>query len=98
MRDDEILVGLLMEDMTLEEAAGAFMVEVDWLVRHMDEGLLPETGSGERRLSGDVLLRARRMRDIEHNFDAAPELAALVADLLEEMDALKTRLRCIEPG
>ena len=39
------------------------------------------------------LARARRMRDIEHSFDAAPELAALVADMLEEMDALRARLR-----
>jgi chaperone modulatory protein CbpM len=33
------------------------------------------------------------MRDIERSFDAAPELAALVADMLEEMDALRARLR-----
>jgi chaperone modulatory protein CbpM len=33
------------------------------------------------------------MRQIERDFDAAPELAALVADLLEEMDALRTQLR-----
>ena len=31
------------------------------------------------------------MRDIEREFDAAPELAALVADMLEEMDELRAR-------
>jgi len=38
-------------------------------------------------------VRARRMRRLERDFDAVPEMAALVADLLEEMDALRARLR-----
>jgi chaperone modulatory protein CbpM len=33
------------------------------------------------------------MRQVERDFDAAPELAALMADLLEEVDELRTRLR-----
>jgi len=33
------------------------------------------------------------MREIEKSYDAAPELAALVADMLEEMDALRARLQ-----
>jgi chaperone modulatory protein CbpM len=32
------------------------------------------------------------MRDLERNFDAVPELAALVADLLEALDATRARL------
>jgi len=36
--------------------------------------------------------RARRMRTLERDFDAVPELAALVADLLEERDALRAHL------
>lgn len=32
------------------------------------------------------------MYQIERDFDAVPELAALVADLLEEMDELRVRL------
>ena len=37
--------------------------------------------------------RARAMRRIERDFDAVPELAALVADLIEEIEALRARLR-----
>jgi chaperone modulatory protein CbpM len=33
------------------------------------------------------------MRQLERDFEAVPELAALMADLLEEMDELRTRLR-----
>ena len=60
-----------------------------------EEGLIPATGTrvAEWRFTTAHLARARRMREIERSFDAAPELAALVADMLEEMDALRARLR-----
>ncbi len=98
MNEDEILVGSLMEDtwLTLEQVAAACDVEADWLLAHLNEGLFPQVASvaGVWRFSTAALTRARRMRQIERDFDAVPELAALVADLLEEMDALRTRLRC----
>jgi chaperone modulatory protein CbpM len=34
------------------------------------------------------------MRQLERDFEAEPELAALVADMLAELDALRVRLRC----
>jgi chaperone modulatory protein CbpM len=95
--DDDVLVGSAMEEnwLTLEQLAAACTVEPEWLLRHLDEGFLPgaESVAGTWRFSSTVLLRARRMRDLERNFDAVPELAALVADLLDEMDALRARLR-----
>ena len=97
MRDDEVLIGSLMEEtwLTLEQVAAACDVEPGWLIRHLDEGLFPRAESvcGVWRFSGTALLRARRMRRLERDFDAVPELAALVADLLEEMDRLRARLR-----
>lgn len=96
MRDEDILTGTLMEEtwLTLEQVAAACTVEPGWLLRHLDEGLFPhaESVAGVWRFSGPTLLRARRMRQLEHDFDAVPELAALVADLLEEMDELRERL------
>lgn len=97
MRDEDILIGSLMEDswLTLEQVAAACAVEPAWLRRHLDAGLFPhaESVAGIWRFSGAALARARRMRRIECDFDAVPELAALVADLLEEMDALRAQLR-----
>ena len=91
----DILIGSLMEDswLTLEQVAAACVVEPDWLLRHIEEGLFPhaESVAGILRFSGVSLLRARRMRQLERDFDAAPELAALMADLLEEMDDLRAR-------
>jgi chaperone modulatory protein CbpM len=97
MQDEDILIGSLMEDswLTLEQVAAACTVEPAWLLRHIEEGLFPhaESVAGVWRLSGPALLRARRMRALERDFDAVPELAALMADLLEEMDELRARLR-----
>jgi len=96
MRDEDILIGSLMEGtwLTLEQVAAACTVEPAWLLRHLDEGLFPhaESVAGVWRFSGPALQRARRMRELERDFDAVPELAALVADLLEEMDELRERL------
>lgn len=80
--------------LTLEQVAAACSVEPAWVLRCLDEGLLPraESVAGVWCFSSASLLRARRMRQIERDFDAVPELAALVADLLEEVDDLRARL------
>lgn len=92
MTDQEILEDACL---SLEQLCAACALEHDWLVRRVQEGLIPVTGTviAEWRFSTAQLSRARRMREIERSFDAAPELAALVADMLEEMDALRARLR-----
>lgn len=101
MRENEILIGSLMEEtwLTLEQVAAACRVEPEWLLRHIEEGLFPGTRgtAGIWRFSSAHLLRARRMRQLERDFDAVPELAALVADMLEEMDEMRTRLGRIGP-
>ena len=87
-----------MEFLTLEQLCSVCALERDWLVVRVREGLVPVTGAAESdsdlewRFTTTTLARVRRMREIERTYDAAPELAALVADLLEEMDALRARL------
>jgi len=96
MSNDEVLIGSLMEDswLTLEQLACACTVEPEWLLFHVDAGLFThaESVAGVWRFSSADLARARRMRQLERDFEAVPELAALVADLLEEMDELRARL------
>ncbi|MDX6008002.1 chaperone modulator CbpM [Cupriavidus necator] len=102
MSDDDVLIGCLLDEawLTLEQVAAACKVESEWLMQHVNEGLFPHAVSvaGVWRFSSASLRRARRMRQLERDFDAIPELAALVADLLEEMDDLQARLRCTSRG
>lgn len=97
MHDDDILIGTPLEDacLTLEQLARACAVEPGWVVRYVEEGLFPVTGgpADDWRFTAASLTRARRIREIERGFDAVPELAALVADLLEEMDEMRALLR-----
>lgn len=74
------------EELTLEELTIVCAVSSDWVRERLAEGLLPA------RFDTLVVRRVRRMVSLERDFDAAPELAALMADLLEELDALRARL------
>lgn len=97
MRDEDVFEGELLEEawLTVEQLAAACPVEPEWLLRHLEEGYFPQARSvaGVWRLSGAALVRARRMRFLERDFDAVPEMAALAADLLEEMDEMRAKLR-----
>ena len=97
MREHEVVVGIALEEacLTLEQLAMACAVEPTWIVRRVEEGLFPsmEGPSDSWRFGARALQRARRIRSIERDFDAVPELAALVADMLEEMDALRAALQ-----
>jgi chaperone modulatory protein CbpM len=97
MHEHEVLIGALLEDacLTLDELSRACAVEHDWVIEHVREGLLPALGESPEawRFSSRELWRARQMRHIERDFEAVPELAALVADLIEELEAMRARVR-----
>ena len=97
MRDADILTAVVLGEasFTLEEFARACAVNHQWVVLRVEEGMLLGAGDAvaDWRFSGHDLRRARRIRAIERDFDAVPELAALVADLLEEVEGLRARLR-----
>jgi chaperone modulatory protein CbpM len=97
MREDVVLIGVLLEDacLTLEELSRACAVRPDWVVERVREGLLPAPGESPEawRFGSRELWRVRQMLRFERDFEAVPELAALVADLLEELDQTRERLR-----
>lgn len=80
--------------LTLLQLAAVCRVEPDWLVRHVEDGLLlpVQDGQQEWRFTAAMVLRVRRIAAMESTFEAIPELAALVADLQEELDTLRLRL------
>ncbi len=96
MHSSEILLAAFLEEdyLSLEQLSSLCKVEREWILRHIDDGLL--TGlrgeSGSWRFPLSELTRTRRILSIERNFDAVPELAALVADLQEELEKLRVQL------
>jgi chaperone modulatory protein CbpM len=94
-------IALLLDDasLTIDELAVSCTVNREWVIEHVQAGvlgmLLAEPGSDPAQWSftGRDLLRSRRLFELERNFDANPELAGLVADLLDELERLRVRLR-----
>jgi chaperone modulatory protein CbpM len=97
MTDRSVVIGTLLEDacLTLEQTCDACSVSTEWVVAHVQEGRLHPPGDqpANWRFSSGDLRRVRQIRHLEMAFDAEPELAALVADLLDELDSLRGRLR-----
>jgi chaperone modulatory protein CbpM len=96
MSEEYIVTVLEDEPLSLEELAISCTVTREWIIQHVQAGaLLVEAGSDPSRWSftGRDLRRARRLRALERDFDANPELAGLVADLFEELERLRVRLR-----
>jgi chaperone modulatory protein CbpM len=91
-------IALILDDagLTLDELAASCTVSREWVIEHVRAGVL----LGDRGNNPDVwlfnsrdVLRARRMFELERRFDANPELAGLVADLFDELERLRTRVR-----
>jgi chaperone modulatory protein CbpM len=81
--------------LTLEELCRVAAVEPAWILHRVEVGLLAAAASAEDpwRFEPDVVERARCMWRIERDFDAVPELAALMADMEAEIRHLRARLR-----
>lgn len=79
--------------LSLDALCGVGCVSAAWLRERVEAGLIPVgEAEGEWLFEARTLIRVRTMQTMERDFDAAPELAALVADLREEIDALRRRL------
>ncbi len=94
----EIIASVVVDEVTLDldELAQACAVESVWIVERVEAGLLGALNQQQPtawRFSSAELVRARRLAALERDFDANPELAALVADLIEEVARLKGRLK-----
>lgn len=92
------LSGQLLDEaaLTLEELARACAVEPDWVVERVRSGMLLDDAPGQTetwRFASADLVRARRLAQVERDFDANGEVAALVVDLSEEISRLRARLR-----
>lgn len=85
--------------LTLHALARACCMDADWVLARLEEGLLLSTDArqdgdpAQWRFGGATVVRARRIAHLEVTFDADPQLAALTADLIEEVATLRQQLR-----
>jgi chaperone modulatory protein CbpM len=97
MVQHDVLTGVVLDEvaLTLEDLARACAVEPQWIAERVEAGLLGGSSlkSVEWRFVSADLARARRLAALERDFDANQELAALVADLIEEVERLRGRLK-----
>jgi chaperone modulatory protein CbpM len=84
---------------TAEDVARACGMQPGWVQEHVHaEVLRVDASTGEWRFDSATLVRARRIARLETGFGADPQLAALTADLIEEVAQLRRRLQRIEGG
>jgi chaperone modulatory protein CbpM len=90
------LIQAALEDalLSLDELSRAAAVSPQWVTERVEAGLL-SAPAGEPhtwRFDSVTVQRVRLMHRYERDFEAVPELAALVADLLEEIASLRAQL------
>lgn len=100
MRQEHIALLLDEAHLTIDDLAAGCTVTREWVIEHVHAGTLLSESISEPvpeptrwTFTGADLRRARRLYQLERDFDANPELAALVADMLDELERLRMRLR-----
>lgn len=87
----------LLEETALQvhELARCCRVSTQWIEAHVEAGVLqPLHGHGREnwRFDRRTRVRIRRIVQLEQTWDADPQLAALTADLMEEVARLRRQL------
>lgn len=84
---------------SLEEFCQACSVEAEFVDLLIQEGMLSAAprGSGLGFASAEIG-RVRRIRRLQHDFEASLPAVALMLDLLDEIERLRTVARCAGVG
>ena len=91
----EITVETVTTGLTLEELCRVSAVEPQWVVELVRAGLISAEPAERDTWQFDTTTveRVRCIARLERDFDAVPELAALVADLQDEIARLRAQLQ-----
>lgn len=95
MSSEATAVQAMIDEMqlTMDELCRLAGVGAPWLQQRVELGLLRVDGPPEAwRFDAAALRRVSWMFRLERDFDAVPELAALVVDLQEEIASLRAQL------
>lgn len=86
--------------LTVAQVCQSYHVDRDWVSEMVSEGVLePEGGSGtEWRFAALQVRRVAIARRLERDFSLNAPGVALALELLDEIDALRARLRSLKPA
>lgn len=97
-KEQELLTGNVIGDeavLSIEELARACSTETQWVIELVAVGLLEPQGtetSGWRFRAADLIC-ARRVARLQRDFGATVEAAAVMIDLLDEIEQLRACLK-----
>jgi chaperone modulatory protein CbpM len=98
----KILTGTLLDEqmwLSLTEISDACATRTEWVIELVEEGILEPSGKEQNhwQFSGNSLSRAHAARRLQRDLEINLAGVALVLDLMEEIEALRSRLRSKEP-
>lgn len=94
---DDVLAAVVVDEQSFDcgQFAEVCGVTVEWVSVHVAAGIFEVPGDvpAQWLFSGREIRRARQINALERDFNALPELAALVIDLQDEVARLRGLLR-----
>jgi len=97
------IYAILLEDamLNLDELARSCQVSREWIIERVRWGLLLDqdlitNDPASWIFDSRSFMRVKRIIAVERDFEGSPELAGLVADLIEEVEVLRARLKASE--
>ncbi len=97
-REQDILRGSVIGDegvLSIEELARACRAEAQWIIELVAVGVLEPQGTetSRWRFRAADLTCARRVARLQRDFDASLDAAAVMLDLLDQIEQLRARLK-----
>ena len=96
----QTLTGLILDEdclFTLEELCDACSVRTEYIIELVDEGVVEPMEQQRKQqqwsFTGKSLLRARKARRLQQDLGINLAGAAVVLDMMEEIERLRERLR-----
>jgi len=97
MNTASVAIGVCLTDdnaLDLEAFATACGTEIEFVRLLVDEGLVqPIVDQPAWRFGGEELSRVRRIRRLQHDFEASLQSVAVMLDLIEEIERLRAQLQ-----
>ncbi len=93
-----LIEGVMLNDqLTLADLSRACTRHAEWVIELVDEGILEPRGREPREwlFPAESLTRAHKAMRLQRDLQVNLAGVAVVLDLMDQIDVLRTRLRCM---